>query len=235
MGIVAEDGVPLDSVRYVTSVVIPPAGRAEVIVKTPPKDGLYQFFNEGFDTGPGGDFNPAALLANVVPNTDTNVGRMPATTKPDTLKRFAGLTNLTPNKNRRLYFSENDDGTQFFITVAGQTPKIYEPTDPPSIVTNEGSVEDWIIENHSTEVHAFHLHQLHFIELEVNGQPTNDNAVRDTIVMPYWDGVSPTFPSVKLRIDFRDPETVGTFLYHCHILDHEDGGMMAKIKVLPAN
>ena len=35
-------------------------------------------------------------------------------------------------------------------------------------------------------------------------------------------------------IDFRDPETVGTFLYHCHILDHEDGGMMAKIQVLPA-
>jgi FtsP/CotA-like multicopper oxidase with cupredoxin domain len=32
-------------------------------------------------------------------------------------------------------------------------------------------------------------------------------------------------------IDFRDPTIRGTFLYHCHILDHEDGGMMAKIQV----
>jgi hypothetical protein len=35
-------------------------------------------------------------------------------------------------------------------------------------------------------------------------------------------------------MDFRDPNTVGTFLYHCHLLDHEDGGMMALIRVEPA-
>jgi FtsP/CotA-like multicopper oxidase with cupredoxin domain len=33
-------------------------------------------------------------------------------------------------------------------------------------------------------------------------------------------------------MDFRDPVVRGTFLYHCHILDHEDQGMMAKIRVL---
>jgi FtsP/CotA-like multicopper oxidase with cupredoxin domain len=78
-------------------------------------------------------------------------------------------------------------------------------------------------------------HQLHFIELEVNGVATSDDSLRDTVVVPYWDGVSSQYPSVKLRMDFRDPEIVGTFLYHCHILDHADAGMMAKIKVLPAN
>jgi FtsP/CotA-like multicopper oxidase with cupredoxin domain len=36
----------------------------------------------------------------------------------------------------------------------------------------------------------------------------------------------------KVLIDFRDPTIRGTFLFHCHILDHEDGGMMAKITVL---
>ncbi len=90
-------------------------------------------------------------------------------------------------------------------------------------------------ENHTNEVHAFHLHQLHFVVLAINGVPTNDSAVRDTVVIPYWDGKSQSYPSVKVRVDFRDPETVGTFLYHCHILDHEDLGMMAKIQVKLGN
>jgi FtsP/CotA-like multicopper oxidase with cupredoxin domain len=37
--------------------------------------------------------------------------------------------------------------------------------------------------------------------------------------------------TVKVSIDFRNPVIRGTFVYHCHILDHEDGGMMAKIQV----
>jgi FtsP/CotA-like multicopper oxidase with cupredoxin domain len=38
---------------------------------------------------------------------------------------------------------------------------------------------------------------------------------------------------VKIRMDFRDPNIIGTFLYHCHILEHEDGGMMGSIEVTP--
>jgi len=39
----------------------------------------------------------------------------------------------------------------------------------------------------------------------------------DTVLYPYWDGKSP-LPSVKVRMDFRDPEIAGTFVYHCHVL-----------------
>ena len=39
--------------------------------------------------------------------------------------------------------------------------------------------------------------------------------------------------SVKVRMDFRDPTIAGTFVFHCHILLHEDLGMMHKILVLP--
>jgi hypothetical protein len=56
--------------------------------------------------------------------------------------------------------------------------------------------------------------------------------MRDTIDVPYWSGEGP-YPSVKLRMDFRDPSIEGTFLYHCHILKHEDMGMMGSIQVLP--
>jgi FtsP/CotA-like multicopper oxidase with cupredoxin domain len=230
------DGVPLDSARNVTAVVIPPAGRAEIIIPALPQNGLFQLFNAGFDTGPIGDSNPAVLLANIVPDQRAPAAavQIPATTQAASRTRFVGLDKLTPTTQRKLYFSESADGTQFFITVNGQKPRVYDPGEPPAITTRQGAVEDWTIENRSTEVHAFHLHQLHFVLREINGVPTNDSALRDTIVVPYWDGQSRTYPSVKLRIDFRDPETVGTFLYHCHILDHEDGGMMAKIKVVPA-
>jgi FtsP/CotA-like multicopper oxidase with cupredoxin domain len=197
---------------------------------------MFQLFNAGFDTGPIGDSNPAVLLANIVPDQQAPLQavQIPASTQSASRTRFVGLDKLSPTAQRKLYFSESADGTQFFITVNGQKPRVYDPAEPPAITTRQGAVEDWTIENRSTEVHAFHLHQLHFVLREINGVPTNDSALRDTIVVPYWDGQSRTYPSVKLRIDFRDPETVGTFLYHCHILDHEDGGMMAKIKVVPA-
>jgi FtsP/CotA-like multicopper oxidase with cupredoxin domain len=233
---IALDGVPLKTPFNTQTIVIPPAGRAEFVMQAPALNGVEQLVNLGFDTGPGGDSNPPALLANIVPSasaSDLSI-RMPAATETEVVKRFVGLSDAVPTRTRHLYFSETPDGLQFFITVDGQTPKLFDPSDPPAIVTTQGAVEDWIIENRSPEVHAFHIHQLHFVVKEINGQLTNDPALRDTVVEPYWDGVSPVYPSVKLRMDFRDPETVGTFLYHCHILDHEDGGMMAKIKVVPA-
>jgi hypothetical protein len=54
------------------------------------------------------------------------------------------------------------------------------------------------------------------------------------IEVPGWDGnPAHPFPNVKLRIDFRGPD-IGTFVFHCHILNHEDLGMMNIIQVVPA-
>ncbi|WP_335650799.1 multicopper oxidase domain-containing protein [Burkholderia stabilis] len=39
-------------------------------------------------------------------------------------------------------------------------------------------------------------------------------------------------PHVRLRMDFRNPHAVGTFVYHCHLLDHEDSGMMGTVRVV---
>jgi FtsP/CotA-like multicopper oxidase with cupredoxin domain len=62
----------------------------------------------------------------------------------------------------------------------------------------------------------------------------NEGFLRDTVNVPYFNGHTLTYPSVRLRMDFRDPNTVGTFVYHCHILEHEDKGMMGTIRVDPA-
>ena len=53
----------------------------------------------------------------------------------------------------------------------------------------------------------------------------------DMIQIPYWSGSGP-YPSATVRLDFRGVD-IGDFVYHCHILGHEDGGMMAIIRVLP--
>jgi FtsP/CotA-like multicopper oxidase with cupredoxin domain len=93
-------------------------------------------------------------------------------------------------------------------------------------------VEDWTVENHTSEEHAFHMHQIHFLVVAMDGKPVANPQLRDTINVPYWSGSGP-FHSVTLRMDFRDPNIAGTFVFHCHVLFHEDGGMMGKVQVDP--
>jgi FtsP/CotA-like multicopper oxidase with cupredoxin domain len=118
--------------------------------------------------------------------------------------------------------------------VDGETPRAFDMHSMrPNVVARQGTVEDWLIENRAPEAHNFHIHQLHFQVLERDGRQVREEALRDTIDLPFWDGKS-AYPSVKLRMDFRGAEVVGLFPYHCHILEHEDGGMMGLIQVLPA-
>jgi len=91
------------------------------------------------------------------------------------------------------------------------------------------------VENHALETHAFHMHQIHFLVTEIDGKPVpvKDQYMRDTIEVPFWEGPGHPYHSFKGRFDFRDPTIAGTFVFHCHILLHEDLGMMHKILVLP--
>ena len=115
----------------------------------------------------------------------------------------------------------------------GKLPTPYSMDAPPAIVTTQGSTEDWTIENRSTENHEFHIHQIHFLLVKRNGKRVSaeEKQILDTVDVPFWSGTGP-YPSVTVRMDFRGPD-VGDFVYHCHILDHEDGGMMQIIRVLP--
>jgi FtsP/CotA-like multicopper oxidase with cupredoxin domain len=82
-------------------------------------------------------------------------------------------------------------------------------------------------------VHAFHIHQIHFKLLDRDGAvlPPDQQQYLDTVTIPYWKGYG-RYPSVTVLMDFRGKIT-GDFVYHCHILEHEDGGMMAIIRVNP--
>ncbi len=254
--VVALDGVPLDSgngrrrgsIVKMTHVNLGPAARAEFIVDAPPADVKEAtLVTLGADTGPQGDVTPPHRLAIVKlsgiraarPHSQQDAARGAF---PAHRSRVDDLATVTTTTHRTLFFSETpptpgggDDSQTFFITVAGAIPKAFDPADPPSIVTTQGSVEDWTIENRTPEVHAFHIHQIHFLLMARNGVPVlpEEQQYLDEVTIPYFSGRGPA-PNVTVRMDFRGP-LVGDFMYHCHILDHEDNGMMAVLRVEPSS
>jgi FtsP/CotA-like multicopper oxidase with cupredoxin domain len=248
--VVALDGVPTGSqdgtrrgkLVIQTDILLAPAARAEFIVMGPSKavkNAVFQTLN--VDTGPDGDNDPTRPLASIVTNAvPPSLPVVPAASQAPYPQLFEGLAAAKVTAKRTLYFSEvlSDptnpaSPTNFFITVDGAAPVLFSPDNPPAIVTQQGAVEDWTIQNRSEENHEFHMHQVHFLLLEVNGVPVpaQQRQFLDMIQVPYWSGTGP-YPSVKVRLDFRGMD-VGDFVYHCHILGHEDNGMMAIIRVRP--
>ena len=87
-----------------------------------------------------------------------------------------------------------------------------------------GTTEEWTLVNEDVFQHPFHIHVNPFQVIEMNGEPTHDDSWWDTIALPPKG-------SLKIRIYFR-PDVTGLTVYHCHILPHEDNGMMANILLL---
>ncbi len=256
LGLVAMDGVPMgergsdidapqEPVNWQTHLMIPPGARVEFIVSGPSEGETGLLVTRSVDTGPGGENDPNRMLARIVASTDAPEpqSRLSANPEPLPPARLPWLGDVTPVRVRRLYFSEkladpNDptSAVEFYLTVEGQTPKMFDMNAAtPNIVAQQGTVEDWIIENRSQELHAFHIHQLHFLLLDYNGIPVHENFLRDTVNVPYAKGQLLTYPSVRIRVDFRDPNIIGTFPYHCHLLEHEDKGMMGTVEVVPSD
>jgi FtsP/CotA-like multicopper oxidase with cupredoxin domain len=252
LGIAAIDGVPLNAngnaqnaIEWRDHIGLPPGARVEFIVTGPPAGVPGLLVTRTVDTGQGGENDPNRALANIVARADAPEPRsaLPSYSRPLEPSTTPWLGNVDPVRIRKLYFSEKltnpsdpNSATEFYLTVDGETPKPFDPTSTqPDIVVKQGDVEDWIIENRSTELHAFHIHQIHFLLIDWLGVPVNEPFLRDTVNIPYFNGRMLKYPSVRLRMDFRDPNTVGTFVYHCHLLEHEDGGMMGVVRVLPAD
>jgi FtsP/CotA-like multicopper oxidase with cupredoxin domain len=251
IGVVAIDGVPLNgsgnpaghALEWRDSIVISPGARVEFVLTAPPVGVPAMLVTRTVNTGASGENDPNRPLLRIesLPTAAPPQSSLPTAAQPLPPATVPWLGSVTPVRTRKLYFSEetpdsrNPAGTRFYLTVEGQAPAVFDPASTqPNIVVRQGEVEDWIIENRSTELHAFHIHQIHFQVLDWLGFPVNEPFLRDTINVPFFSSSMSGYPTVRLRMDFRDPNTVGTFLYHCHLLDHEDGGMMGMIRVEPA-
>jgi FtsP/CotA-like multicopper oxidase with cupredoxin domain len=221
LNLVALDGVPLRAypgaapTRPFSHLVIPPGGRAEfTVANARPGDRL---MTACYDSGPDGDADPSDVLATIGAAPDAAVPRVPALREhPNPLAHAIPA----PVRDRTVIFTEvNRNGASTFA-INGRS---YDPADPSMFVIRSGTIERWTILNKSREAHAFHIHQVHFVVESVDGKA----------VTRYWRDSFTTPPQSRtvMLVDFRNPLVRGTFMFHCHLLDHEDGGMMAKIEV----
>ena len=226
MQLVAEDGVPLGyypgapRARWVDHIVIPPGGRVEIVVAGPPSPQL--LLSRCYDAGSAGDINPAAVLGELVNDGGAReTARVAAADGLRNERRYGAVP--PPAVRRTLHFQE--DSEHFYIDRVA-----YRPSLAPKIVARAGTTEEWTLENDTDEVHVVHLHQVHFVVESTNGRKNPAPEWRDSIDIPPQLRGKPS--RTKILVDFRDPVVRGTFLVHCHLADHEDGGMMAKVRVL---
>ena len=91
-----------------------------------------------------------------------------------------------------------------------------------------GSTEIWEIRNATPLTHSFHIHDIQFRVLNRDGDPRmpNELGLKDTVLVD---------PGSAVRVigefaDFADPQN--PYMYHCHILEHEDAGMMGQFVVI---
>ena len=227
---------------------LPPASRVEFIVTSPSAHvRTAQLVTTSISTGAKGDCDPFRPIASLQAveggdigdsDKDGRVGTYTALSAKG--QRFSGLGSAPIAQSRLVYSDENTSTNQFYMAVAGQPEQVFNPNAPPAIIATQGTVEEWTVENHALENHEFHFHQVHFLlesqnYFAINGQPEAPAVVGqylDMVEVPGWDGnPAHPYPNVKVRIDFRGPD-IGSFVFHCHILNHEDLGMMNIIQVV---
>jgi FtsP/CotA-like multicopper oxidase with cupredoxin domain len=111
-----------------------------------------------------------------------------------------------------------------------------------------GHYEQWTVTNRSASDHTFHIHQNPFLVTKINGIPLPVPEWHDTIIVPAAVGgqninlpcITPGNPpncvsygTIEFLI-YYNPITVGSLVMHCHVLQHEDIGMMQRVDILPA-
>jgi suppressor of ftsI len=222
--VVALDGMPLAyhdpsvRTRSMSHILIPPAGRVEAIVTGPPVNSHAKVRSRCFDTGPDGDSNPGMVLADIISVQPPPLQPRPAASRAPVYATFspAVLNGVEVSKPQFIVtFTEDKKG--FYIN--GQK---FEMISGPMLTVDVGSLQHWRVLNSTNEVHPFHIHQVHFLVYAIEGKSVKNPVWMDTVNVPYGG-------SVDLVMDFTDPIIRGMSLFHCHLLKHEDKGMMAKI------
>jgi FtsP/CotA-like multicopper oxidase with cupredoxin domain len=220
--VVAMDGMPIAQhdpnhrTRTADHVLLPPAGRLEAIVTGPAPSMPQRLISRCVDTGPDGDPNPGMILADIVQHPAGVSKRKTFHSSPE--PNFQ-TTDLTAEEKAPAQFTVTftEDKNGFYIN-----GKKFAPDAEPMVRTKVGSYQHWKIVNATSELHPMHIHQVHFLAYAENDQPIADPLWLDTVSVPYGG-------SVDVIMDFTDPVIRGMSVFHCHLLNHEDKGMMAKI------
>lgn len=239
--IIASDGGLLNAPVNTTRLRLGPGERAEILLDLNGMNGqtiyLMSYASElpmGIQGGPtmpmpsgppmdsplnGIDFN--IMQINVVPQTTS-----PVTTIPATLTTNNPYPTGSANVTRTIRFTADSamvmDGPFYFNDSTFNMMRIdYE------IPIN--NIEIWKLVNETMVAHPFHIHDVQFFLFDRNGStpPAEELGRKDVVLVPPGD-------SVMFITKFEDfADTLIPFMYHCHILMHEDDGMMGQFVVKP--
>jgi suppressor of ftsI len=220
--IIAMDGMPIarhdpdHRTRIADHVLLPPAGRLEAVVTGPAAGTPQRLISRCVDTGPDGDPNPAMTLADIVPHAParSTAKIMESPIKPEFKMLDLAAEEKTPP---RFIATFTEDKNGFYINGEKFTPGA-----APTVCAKVGTFQHWRIINASKELHPMHIHQVHFLAYAENDKPIAEPLWLDTVNVPYGG-------SVDVIMDFSDAVIKGMSVFHCHLLNHEDKGMMAKI------
>jgi FtsP/CotA-like multicopper oxidase with cupredoxin domain len=242
-------GQPLPMIPTLNSQFVPPSGRIEVLVNALPPGVKAYLVTHAVDTGCAGDRLPERRLAVITSSGPTKVQVQPVeavTASRSTL--FDGLVARHTDRERVIAMAEYPrpgmtDQVDFYIVERkpGAVLRPYGMGAPPAITVRAGTTEEWTIENWTNELHAFHIHQLHFRVLTIDSKPVPNPPLLDVVNVPYAEATGyhskegPVRPG-RVRIKLTFPESLaGDIPFHCHLVYHEDNGMMAVLRVVPAN
>jgi spore coat protein A, manganese oxidase len=209
--VIASDGGLLTAPVTVTSLVMAPAVRYEIVVdfSSYAAGTKLQLANASVSGRPT-IVEPAIpqLMEFRVTGTATDTSAVPASLS--TITRFTAS-----QATKTVQIGLNLDGQDWEIN--GQT---YDPN-RIDVTSTLNAVHIWEITNTSSEAHPFHKHLVEFNVLDVNGVAPSaiDAGWKDTVMVP---------ANGKVRIIFKNESFKGTYVFHCHILEHEDHRMMAQ-------
>jgi FtsP/CotA-like multicopper oxidase with cupredoxin domain len=252
--IIARDGAPVTDDKGtrqhpapVTDYqLVPPSGRLEFLVPAPPAGHKAYFVSHQVDTGCAGDQVPERKLGLItagppLPNTvPVNAAALAPKTEADT---FTGLMGHKTDTVRTIALAEYPrpgatDRNDFYIfeKKPGAIIRPFMMDSEPTVTVSAGTTEEWVVENWTRELHAFHVHQLHFRVLEIDGHKQPNPELLDVVNVPFATNIDKpgavTVPG-RVRIKLYFPEAMaGDILFHCHLVDHEDAGMMGMVRVV---
>jgi len=256
---IAQDGVQFSSVNYnnqpFLSGMVPDGfklaagNRADLLVQAPTTPGVVEF------KIPNGGENVTIFSVNVTGTPEIREKPFPTVRGWMALPSFLrDLPTATPFCNVNTVRFQWEPGREQPAPVDGGDPPHYMINDKQFEEKGEvvdqcmplDGIQDWTLENWTTRVaHPFHIHINPFQVIKIE-KPKNDGTFdtyepkdnyvwQDVIAIPpaiIKDGKT-TPGRVTIRHTFLDFH--GTFVLHCHILAHEDRGMMQLVRIVPAN
>ncbi|PSB06132.1 copper oxidase [Pleurocapsa sp. CCALA 161] len=234
--LIATDGGAIGTPVELKELLLSPGERAEVLVRGDRKSGQYRLLNLPYDRGGmemmgmmgGGGHMMEGGMGMMQENTQTKPHVLATLTYQGSVSSLPLLQQLIsveelsePKTVRRIELSmAMGSGMGMTFTFNG---KAFDPNRVDTQV-QLNTVEDWELVNVDPDgmAHPFHLHVNPFQVISRNGKPEPYRAWKDTVLVKGNE-------TVRIRIPFRD--FAGKAVYHCHVLDHEDLGMMGIVEM----